>query len=299
VSRSLFDLHTEDGRRLIGTVDEPDGPPRSVIVFGPSGLQSRAGANRASVTIARALAARGHRVVRADLGGIGESEGDLPEQHVSKHWEAIESGLFVPDYLAVLEHARESAGAAPVLGTGLCSGGITALLAGAERHWLAGVFAIGVPFIRANHQAPPGFARASMRRRAQQTLRRRGTDAGRHHVRRAARMFVTSLIPRRRPSIYDESANEWLNVPLAKAVLQLHREGRRVEMTYGAHDVALGQLEEVVLGPNGLAPTAAFTTTTYEDLGHQLDHPDEVERLIDAIDAWACQSAAVAAPVAA
>src|SRR5262249_44902558 len=147
-----------------------------------------------------------------------------------------------------------------------------------------------------NHQAPPGFARASMRRRAQQTLRRRGTNAGRHHVRRAARMFVTSLLPRRRPSIYDESANEWLNVPLAQAVIGLLRDGRRVGMTYGAHDVALGQLQEVVLDPNGLAPTAAFTTTTYEDLGHQLDHPDEVERLTQAIDAWACQAVALAAP---
>src|SRR5262249_53653305 len=175
------------------------------------------------------------------------------------------------------------------------SGGITALLAAGEREWMAGAFAIGVPFIRANHKAPPGFARASMRRRAQQTLRRRGTTAGRHHVRRAARMFVTSLIPRRRASAYDESANEWLNVPLAHAVVQLHRDGRRVELTYGQHDVACGQLEEVVLEPNGLSPTATFSTTTYEHLGHQLDHPDEVERLVEAIDAWACEAAALVA----
>jgi pimeloyl-ACP methyl ester carboxylesterase len=290
--RRLFFLGAEDDAQLVGSVDEPEGEPRSVIVLGPSGLQARAGANRAYVRLARALAARGHRVVRCDLRGLGEAGSTLPERHITGHWQAIESGLFLADFKRLLEHARGEAGGAPIVAAGLCGGGLTSALAAAELPWVAGVYAIGVPFVRMNQRIPAGMARENQRMRAWRELHRRRAHQGGARYRKALRLLVFSFLPRRRLRGYDEAANQWLNLPLVRALERLHRERRPIELVYGEFDVAKGQLEEFFFGPFRLGPTPSFVVTRAANLGHQLDSPEEVERIIDQLDAFAAGVAA-------
>ncbi len=63
-------------KSLVGVVTEGVGgaADRPAVVILNSGIVHRVGANRMTVTLARALAASGHTAVRFDLSGIGDSE---------------------------------------------------------------------------------------------------------------------------------------------------------------------------------------------------------------------------------
>lgn len=113
------------GRRksLVGILAAGGAAPvdRPTVVILNSGIVHRVGANRLSVALARALAARGHPVLRFDLSGIGDSE-PCPEA-ISP----LDSSLAdIRDVLDWLESAR---GARRIVLAGLCSGADQALLA--------------------------------------------------------------------------------------------------------------------------------------------------------------------------
>ena len=64
-------------KTLIGVVSEPEpGAPagRAAVVLSNAGLIHRIGPNRVYVKLARQLAAQGHRVLRFDLSGVGDSQ---------------------------------------------------------------------------------------------------------------------------------------------------------------------------------------------------------------------------------
>jgi alpha-beta hydrolase superfamily lysophospholipase len=78
------------GERLFGILSEPvrTGGTDLAVVVSNTGANSRVGPNRLGVTIARRLAARGHAVLRFDLGGIGDSapaEGTLENELYASH----------------------------------------------------------------------------------------------------------------------------------------------------------------------------------------------------------------------
>ena len=78
--RSVLSVTGADGAELIAVVHEPEGPPCSVTVLLAGGVLPRMGVNRVLVRMANRLAAAGHRVVRVDTHGLGESGGALPEE---------------------------------------------------------------------------------------------------------------------------------------------------------------------------------------------------------------------------
>jgi dienelactone hydrolase len=108
---------------LVGVLtmgDAAAGVDRPTVVILNSGIVHRVGANRMSVTLARALAASGHAVLRFDLSGIGDSEArteGLPP---------IEAGL--ADIGEALDALESSRGARRFILAGLCAGADLALL---------------------------------------------------------------------------------------------------------------------------------------------------------------------------
>lgn len=68
------------GQRLLGIIAQPAQPQASVtgIVLVVGGAQTRVGANRRFVGLARTLAAAGHAVMRFDQRGLGDSDGEHP-----------------------------------------------------------------------------------------------------------------------------------------------------------------------------------------------------------------------------
>lgn len=65
------------GRRLFAVWHAPAGPPRAAVVFCHPLLEEKKSAHRVMVDAARDFAARGFGVLRVDLAGCGDSEGDL------------------------------------------------------------------------------------------------------------------------------------------------------------------------------------------------------------------------------
>lgn len=114
--------------QLLGIWTEPKGPATGipVIILG-AGILHRIGPSRVAVHLARALAARGHAVLRFDLSGIGDS-GRPPEP-------ALETAVTADIKDAIdLACARDKEGrwAGRVAFVGFCSGADNALHAGSD-----------------------------------------------------------------------------------------------------------------------------------------------------------------------
>jgi dienelactone hydrolase len=109
-------------RSLVAIVTESARPAaeRPTVVILNSGIIHRVGANRMSVTLARALAAQGHTVVRFDLSSIGDSEAR------SDGRSPLEAAL--ADIQEALDSLESSRGTRRVILAGLCSGADLALL---------------------------------------------------------------------------------------------------------------------------------------------------------------------------
>ena len=121
-------FHAE-GLRIAGILHLPPNyrPGRPAIVIPPHGI-SRTGFNRLCVKMARALARDGWAVLRFDGHGLGDSEGELEFETGADLFQAIESGMHVPDTLAALDFIRRELGIESAVITGVCGGAVTAAL---------------------------------------------------------------------------------------------------------------------------------------------------------------------------
>ncbi len=121
---------------LVGIACSPAGhrAPEGTVVLLNSGSEAHVGPGRAWVELARHLAAHGHRVLRVDFRGWGESPDDglAPGRPYDAHG--------IEDTVALVD-ALEAQGAGPVVLVGLCAGAWIALKAVLERD-VAGVVAL-------------------------------------------------------------------------------------------------------------------------------------------------------------
>jgi exosortase A-associated hydrolase 1 len=105
------------GARLAAMTHPADGPVGVLIV--PGAPQTRAGAHRGFVTLARAVAAQGHPVLRIDRRGLGDSDGDDPGFHAIGGDLAAAAAALRATFPAVRR----------VIGLGLCDGAAALALA--------------------------------------------------------------------------------------------------------------------------------------------------------------------------
>lgn len=109
------------GQRLVGVLGTPrpdTGPPRPAVLIVVGGPQVRAGSHRQFVGLARALAAAGHPVLRFDVRGMGDAEGE------PRSFEALDD-----DLAAAVDALTQACPQAPgVLLWGLCDGASASLL---------------------------------------------------------------------------------------------------------------------------------------------------------------------------
>jgi pimeloyl-ACP methyl ester carboxylesterase len=120
---------------MVGVISSasPDGGAldRPAVVILNSGVIHRVGANRMHVYLARALALRGHTVLRFDLSGIGDSE---PRRDALAPFDAA-----MADIREVLDHLGQTKGIRRVILVGLCTGANHALLYAAGDPRVVGV----------------------------------------------------------------------------------------------------------------------------------------------------------------
>jgi alpha-beta hydrolase superfamily lysophospholipase len=127
-----------DGR-LFGFLAEPararaEGP---TVILLTAGCAPHTGPHRLHTGLARNWAARGHAVLRFDLGGIGESR---PPGHAATNVAYPEHAL--DDILAALETVAREIGRQPVALAGLCSGGWHAFRAAREGLPVDAIFSV-------------------------------------------------------------------------------------------------------------------------------------------------------------
>jgi pimeloyl-ACP methyl ester carboxylesterase len=284
--RSVVSVSGCEGAELVAVVHEPDGRPVCVTVLLAGGVLPRMGVNRVLVRMADRLAAAGHRVVRVDPHGLGESGGELPEEPFFDLLRRVESGAFVEDVRRTAEAVAPAEAGVPLVLFGTCGGGITALRVAELLERVTGVIAVGVPLKRSGARIPPGYARRTERRRALRQLAELRHRTGSGRVRRVIRPLVWSLLPRfsrRLPA----DADGWLNTPLLGSLRSLYARRLPVSLLYGENDIVRDEIVELFLGLSRLGERPWFELGLIPAVGHQLDDPDEVDAVAERIQAFA------------
>ena len=129
-----FDFEGEQGQRLAGRLDLPDGPPQGCVLFAHCFTCTRD--SRAAVHLARTLAARGLAVLRFDFTGLGESGGEFSESSFSGN---------VRDLVAAAA-ALAQRDLAPTLLVGHSFGGAAVLAAAGQIDSVRAVATIAAPY---------------------------------------------------------------------------------------------------------------------------------------------------------
>lgn len=130
-------------RALVGVLSEPDGQEPAaagpLILLLNAGAIHRVGPNRIYVSLARTLAPAGHRVVRFDFSGMGDSGtcyDDIPADD-----------RFLQETRQVMDHLETVVGPQRFVLMGMCSGARTAYQTAYGDHRVAGVVGINGTYL--------------------------------------------------------------------------------------------------------------------------------------------------------
>jgi pimeloyl-ACP methyl ester carboxylesterase len=140
----------KNGKKLFGIVHIPEqkfpqGKRIGINLLNP-GIKYRVAPHRLNVKLARRLCNQGYYVLRFDPEGIGDSEGELPDNVLTADiWEKIQKGLFASDISAANDYFIEHYGIDNLILIGNCGGAISALLASERDERTAGLVLIDVP----------------------------------------------------------------------------------------------------------------------------------------------------------
>lgn len=110
------------GRLLVGTLEAPSGPVVGAVAIVHGWGGCRIGPHRLLVAASRAMRERSMAVLRFDLGGRGDSEGDPLESDLDS---------MIDDTRAALDLLSERFPGVPLALLGMCSGGNVSLAAAA------------------------------------------------------------------------------------------------------------------------------------------------------------------------
>jgi uncharacterized protein len=143
-------FRNKDGKTLFGIVHIPQQPllgekKVGINLLNP-GIKYRVAPNRLNVKLARELCKRGYYVLRFDPIGIGDSEGDLPEDELIPNiWEKIQTGLFVQDIMDGNDFIIKKYEIDKLYIIGNCGGAISALLTSSVDLRISGLCLVDVP----------------------------------------------------------------------------------------------------------------------------------------------------------
>lgn len=137
------------GDLLQGILHAPDpSTARGVCVLLLSpGVKGRVGPHRLYLKIAASLVPLGFHVLRFDFHGLGDSEGELTEQQLADVYNQVHGGRYVNDTIDALNWLQSTSGISRFVGSGLCGGSITALMAAEVDRRIECLLGIGLPTI--------------------------------------------------------------------------------------------------------------------------------------------------------
>ena len=160
MSARVVSLRTARGHAVHCILQEPAGGAtgaRFAAVLLCSGVKTRVGPHRIYRKLAPAFLARGVPVLRVDFAGLGDSEGEWPDDSLEQIYGLTERGHCVPDARAAFDWLEKHCGIRRFIAGGLCGAALTALHLALEDARLAALFAIGLPatFLGSGSKAEP------------------------------------------------------------------------------------------------------------------------------------------------
>lgn len=149
-------FHNRRGLRLVGVLHVPPDARTDIgVVLLSPGVKMRVGPEGLYRRLADLFVRMGFPVLRFDYYGLGDSEGDLTEEHLKDVYSHIEIGRFVDDTTDAMNWMRERCGTERFLVSGLCGGAMTGLLAASRDDRIVGLHALGLTCLVSSRAADP------------------------------------------------------------------------------------------------------------------------------------------------
>jgi pimeloyl-ACP methyl ester carboxylesterase len=290
MSSRVVVIPNRSGRKLWGILDAPPGAagiPVATVLLSP-GLKTRVGPHRLYRKLAPAFLTRGMPVLRLDLEGFGDSEGEPGTERVEEIYRAVALGRHVADVVCALDWLENSLGMRRVIVGGLCGAAITGLHAAVRDRRIAALYAIGFPVILHSVQSTP--SRGELHSKREIYLRKLFAPAA--WLRLVSLKTDFALMLRvlrgfRAPSGADTHPD--LNPDVATGLAALHAEGRPALLIFGERDrlrfdyeEKFARLHAATLASYGRQLEVAIVPQT----NHVLGDPAAVAEALRVTGAW-------------
>jgi pimeloyl-ACP methyl ester carboxylesterase len=271
-----------------------------VLLLSP-GIKGRIGPHRLYLKLAERLVPMGFHVLRFDFHGLGDSEGDAEETVLADLYHAIQVGRYVDDTLDAMDWMASTHRIDRFIGSGLCGGSITALLAASRDARIRALLGIGLPVILDGGERTRGrFLTSQQTREARGQLFSRILRpwtwakffTGRSNYRviwRVTRQVFGGKDKGHAVSSEAPAAADDTNPLAAPAFLDLLRSGRPALLTFSEADRLLGQFHEKLESRHRaqLEPySALYRVHVVAQANHILSDPAWMADLLDVTQRW-------------
>jgi pimeloyl-ACP methyl ester carboxylesterase len=291
MNANVVTLRNAQGLALHCVLHEPAGKaePRFAAVLLCPGIKTRVGPHRLYRKLVPPFIERGIPVLRVDFRGLGDSEGEWPDESIEQIYRLTELGHCVDDARRALDWLESRFGIRQCIVGGLCGGAITALHLATQDRRLAALYAIGLP-VRLDgpfqqHGASKGELR-SQRSRFLRKLRRPGSWMRFLSLRSDYRLLWRAFV--QAPRKPRDTAPD-LNPHLPIGFLALVRAGRPALLMFGERDPSRWDFEEKFFQPWSAALEPYRELISYSVIpraNHVLGDPDAVVAATRLTGAW-------------
>ena len=299
---TIASLRNPQGLALHCMVDDPPGPARSdcaAVLLCP-GVKTRVAPHRLYRKLAQAFLRRGITVMRVDFAGLGDSEGERPEESLELIYRAMELGGAVADARSALDWLEATRGVRRFIVGGLCGGAITGLQLAAQDPRVQGVYALGLPVTvhGAARSELDHMPKGALRDKRVRYLRKALNPASwlrllslKSDYRLMWRMLVASMASKRKAAreAARPAAAPDLNPRLAESFLEVLGRDCPVLLMFGERDRLRWDFEEKFEQPwhADLAPhRKLIETRIIPHASHILADPEAVAQAIQITIAW-------------
>jgi hypothetical protein len=175
MSTRIVSLRNARGQALHCMLEEPAGGARGArfaALLLCSGVKTRVAPHRLYRKLAASFLARGVPVLRVDFAGLGDSEGEWPDDSLDAIYGLTERGHCVDDVRAACDWLEAQCGIRRFIAGGLCGAAVTALHLALQDPRLAALYAIGLPATYLGSGAQPALSSHEMRMYRMRYLRK-------------------------------------------------------------------------------------------------------------------------------
>jgi len=171
----LATLRNSRGEAIHCMLEEPAGGAagaRFAALLLCSGVKTRVAPHRLYRKLAATFVAHGVPVLRVDFAGLGDSEGEWPDDSLDSIYGLTERGHCVDDVRAACDWLETHCGIRRFIAGGLCGAAVTALHLALQDPRLAALYAIGLPATYLGSGAKPRPSSHEMRMYRMRYLRK-------------------------------------------------------------------------------------------------------------------------------